>query len=60
VTACQLQGAAERIKQEKRPKLIPPALGSKRKVYAGITVTNIELLRIIKYCIGQGMALQHE
>jgi hypothetical protein len=55
VTACQPQGAAERIKQEKRPKLILPPPGSKRKVYAGISVTNIELLRIIKYCIGQGM-----
>jgi hypothetical protein len=43
VTSCQLQGAAERIKQEKRPKLILPALRSKRKVYADITVTNIEL-----------------
>jgi hypothetical protein len=56
LTACQPQGAAERIKQEKRPKLITPSLRSKRKVYAGISVTNIELLRIIKYCIGQLMA----
>jgi hypothetical protein len=55
--ACQLQGAAERVKQEKRPKLIPPPLGSTRKVFADITVTNIELLRVIKYCIGNGQGM---